>query len=120
MQISADLFQEPGQAHLSPGRFADVLGLDLDTLARALGVHGSTLRHHPESPRTQERLRDFVKVFRAMGHLGTNVTDVAFHMKNSPIPAFEYRTLFEVVGAGKVDDALRYLESMSGTAGSSQ
>lgn len=114
MQISAELFREPGQAYLSPTRFAEVLGLDLETLARSLGVHGSTMRFHPESRRTQERLRDFNRVFQAMMELNPSVQDVAFHMKNTPIQSLGNRSLFEVVRAGDVDDALRYLQSLSG------
>ena len=111
---TAELFREPGKTYLSPSRLAATLEVDLSVLAGALGVHPNTMRLHPESPRTQERMRDYNRVFQALVILKPNIRDAAFHMKNTPIRALGQRTLFEVVRCGDTDRALRYLQSMSG------
>ena len=50
---------EPGRAGpaLSPRRFADVLGMDLQTLAELAGVHRNTLSRAPASPGVEDLLR---------------------------------------------------------------
>ncbi|MCF7221503.1 DNA-binding protein [Marilutibacter chinensis] len=113
-QDITELFREPGQTYLSPARFATTLELDLSVLANALGVHRNTMRLHPESPRTQERMRDYNRVFLALLGLKPNVRDAAFHMKNTPVRVLGQRTLFDAVKDGDTDKALRYLQSISG------
>lgn len=114
VQESSELFREPGTTWLSPVRFAQTLGLELTTLAEALGVHRNTLRLHPESQSTQARLRDFNRVFLALASMKADSSDVAFHMKNTPIRVLGQRTLFEAVQDGDTEAALRYLQSISG------
>jgi hypothetical protein len=113
LQESTELFREPGQTYLSPARFATTLELDLSVLANALGVHRNTMRLHPESPRTQERMRDYNRVFLALMSLKPDVRDAAFHMKNTPIRVLGQRTLFETVKDGDTEKAMRYLVSIS-------
>lgn len=109
-----ELFREPGTTHLSPARFAQALEVDLSVLADALGVHRNTMRLHPDSARTQERMRDYNRVFLALHGLRGDVRDAAYHMKNTPIRVLGQRTLFEAVRDGDTDKALRYLQSISG------
>lgn len=113
MQNASDMFREPGQHHLSPVLFAATIELDSLTLASALGVHVNTMRLHPESAKTQERLHDYCRVFIALVSLGHDMKRNAFHMKNTPIRLLGYRTLFEVVKDGDTDMAIRYLDSIS-------
>jgi len=113
-QETTELFREPGQTYLSPTRFATTLELDLSVLANALGVHRNTMRLHPESPRTQERMRDYNRVFLALVSLKSDVRDAAFHMKNTPVRVLGQRTLFEAVKDGDTEKALRFLQSISG------
>lgn len=114
LQEASELFREPGQTYLSPVKFATTLELDLSVLANALGVHRNTMRLHPESPRTQERMRDYNRVFLALMSLKPDVRDAAFHMKNTPIRVLGQRTLFEAVKDGDTEKAMRYLQSISG------
>jgi hypothetical protein len=110
---TTELFREPGQTYLSPAKFATALELDLSVLANALGVHRNTMRLHPESPRMQERMRDYNRVFLALFSLKADVRDAAFHMKNTPVRVLGHRTLFEAVKDGDTEPALRYLQSIS-------
>lgn len=83
-QSVAEIFRELGKTYLSPSRFTAVLELDLSVLANALGVHRNTMRLYPESPRTQERMRDYNRVFVALFNLKSDARDATFHMKNTP------------------------------------
>lgn len=114
MQETTELFREPGQTYLSPAKFATTLELDLSVLASALGVHRNTMRLHPKNPRTQERMRDYNRVFLALVGLKSDVRDAAFHMMNTPIRVLRQRTLFEAVRDGDTEKAMRYLQSISG------
>ena len=114
LKDTAELFREPGETYLSPTRFAEALGLDLSALADALHVHRNTMRLHPESPRTQEALREYNRVFLALLELKRDVADAAFHMKNTPVRVLGQRTLFEAVRDGHAEKAMRYLQSLSG------
>lgn len=114
MHDTTELFREPGGTFLSPAKFATTLELDLAVLAGALGVHRNTMRLHPESPRTQERMRDYNRVFLALVNLKPDVKSAAFHMKNTPIRVLGQRTIFEAVRDGDTEKALRYLQSVSG------
>lgn len=58
----AELFQESGQAILSPSRMANAFRIDLPEFAAALGVHISTLRLQPENPKAQAIMRGLNRV----------------------------------------------------------
>jgi hypothetical protein len=114
MHENTELFRENGKTYLSPTKFASVLEMDLAVLAEALGVHRNTMRLHPESQRTQERLGDFNRVFIALLELQSDAVRAAFHMKNTPIRVLGQRTLFQAVKDGDANKALRYLQTISG------
>lgn len=117
VELSESL-REPGTADLSPTAVADVLGLQQQELARLAGVHRNTLRLHPDSPQVQSTLRNLARMLTAMTQIQPDVVTAVYHIKNTPIPAFDYRTLFEIVVAGRIDEALRYIRSVSsGAAG---
>lgn len=113
-QEATEIFREPGQTYLSPSRFAATLELDLAVVADSLGVHRNTMRLHPESQRTQERLRDYNRVFLSLLRLKPDLHDAAFHMKNTPIRGLGQRTLFETVRDRDTEKAMNYLKSISG------
>ncbi|MBB4730504.1 DNA-binding protein [Xanthomonas arboricola] len=114
----SESLREPGKTDLSPVAVAEVLGLQQQELAQLAGVHRNTMRLHPESPRVQALLRNLARVLTAMTQIQPDVTTAVYHIKNTPIPAFEFRTLFELIVAGRTDDVLAYVRSVSsGAAG---
>lgn len=114
MNERAELFQEPGEAALSPRRMAEAFRLEMGELSAALGVHRNTLRLSPTNQRAQERMRAFNRVFYALLEVKPDVTQAAFHMRNTPIRVLGHRTLFEAVKDGDEAKALRYLQTISG------
>lgn len=117
LELSESL-REPGTSDLSPTAIASLLDMPQQELAQLAGVHRNTLRLHPESSRVQALLRDLTRVLTAMTQLQPDVTRAVYHIKNTPIPAFDYRTMFEAIAAGRAEDVLTYVRSISsGAAG---
>lgn len=117
MELSESL-REPGKTDLSPAAVSEVLGLQQQELAQLAGVHRNTLRLHPETPRVQATLRDLARVLTALTQVQPDVATAVYHLKNTPIPAFEFHTMYELIVAGRTDDVLAYVRSVSsGPAG---
>lgn len=108
-----EAFRQPGQVHRSPLRFRQFFGLGIGELEDTLGVPLWLLRREPDDSVVQLRLLAFLRVHSALIDLGKATITAGFHLRNTPIPAFRYQTLFEVVRDGRVADALGYLDSIS-------
>ena len=107
-----EAFGQPRQAYLSPLRFRQFFGLGIGELERTLRAPLWLLRREPEDPVVQLRLLAFLRVHSSLVELGKDPVTAGFHLRNTPIPAFQYQTLFEVVRDGRVADALGYLDSI--------
>jgi len=105
--------RETGKSHFSATNVADALGLQYQELATLAGVHRNTLRTHPESPRLQAALRDLMRVLSAATAIQPDPQRAVFLIKNEPIPAFHHKTLLQLIQAGRTEDAIDYLESIS-------
>ncbi|KGE53589.1 DNA-binding protein [Xanthomonas axonopodis pv. vasculorum] len=101
----------PDRTILSPSAMAGLLDLSQQELADLAGVHRNSLR-------VQDLLRNLSRLLVAMAQVQPDERQVVFHLKNTPIPAFEFATLLEVVKQGRTDDALTYLRTVAaGAAG---
>lgn len=105
--------KEVGSPNLSPALVADKLSLQVQELASVAGVHRNTLRIHPDSPKLQEYLRNLMRILSAASAIQPDVERAIFFIKNSPIPAFQHKTAYQLAGEGRTDDVINYLESIS-------
>ena len=96
---------------ISPERFAALLAIDLQTLAAQAQVHRNTIRRAPGSASVQAYLRQALRVLRAGYDTSEDMLHTLFWFKNTPIPTFDYQAPSDLVGAGRTDDLLRYLQS---------
>lgn len=116
--ISLESLREPGATHFSANRFASVLDMQLEDLARFARVHPDVLRLRPESAEVQRALHDIARILEMITEVEPDVARVVFHLKSTPLATFGQQTLLEVLQAGRVDDAIAYLESvLYGAAG---
>jgi len=64
-----------------------------------------------------EKAQDFtnnaVRVLWAAIDLGNDPKTALYHVKNSPIRSFENKTAWEMIAAGRTDDVVAYLRSLS-------
>ena len=109
-----DSVRESGTSNLSPTHDAQLLGLNLPELAELAKVHPSTLRNHPESPSLQSALSDVMRVVSVAVAIQPDQQRAIFLIKNAPIPAFRHKTLLQLMQEGRTEDAISYLDSISG------
>lgn len=108
--------QEPGTPLISPERFADKLDLEQQALARLAGVHRNTIRRHSRSPQLQKFLIDAVRVIKAATDVSGDANKALFWYRTHPISEFGYKTPETVVSEGRVEDVLKYIDTIQGGA----
>ena len=104
--------RELGTVTLSPERYIELFGVDLQTLANQAHVHRNTLRRAPGSESVQRFLREVLRVIRAAADLSGDIERALFWYRNEPLPPFEYKTAERLVSEGRTDDLLRYIASL--------
>ncbi len=104
--------RELGADAISPKRFIEVFGTDLQTLANQAHVHRNTLSHAPASKSVQSFLRVVLRVIRAAADLSGSIENTLFWYRNEPLQPFEYKTAEQLVSDGRTDDLLRYIDSL--------
>jgi len=105
-------FHEKGTPNLSPARIAERLSLQVQEVAALAGVHRNTVRLHPESPKLQESMRNLLRVLSAATAVQPDLERAVYFLKNVPIPAFRHKTAYQLVGEGRTEDVVSYLESV--------
>lgn len=110
-QLASD-FREPGTSRFSVASIASALDLQQQELADLAKVHRNTLRTHPESPKLQGALRDLMRLISAARTVQPDLGQAVFLIKNEPIQTFGHKTLMQLVDAGRVEDAIAYLDSV--------
>lgn len=68
---------------------------------------------HAETPAAQDFARNIVRVLQAAVDLGNDPKTALYHIKNSSIRSFEHKTAWEMIEAGRADDVVDYLRSLS-------
>ena len=103
---------------VSPRRFSEAMHIDLQTLAEQAGVHRNTIARAPTSATVQHFLRDALRAIKAATDVSGDVDRALFWYRNQPLAPFGYKTAEQLVIAGRTEDLLRYLVSLSaGAAG---
>lgn len=109
---------EAGAAALSPRRFSEVFGMDIQTLATQAHVHRNTISRAPTSDSVQRFLREALRVIRAATDLSGDVNRALFWYRNEPLQPFGYKSAEQLVSDGRTEDLLRYIKSLeAGAAG---
>lgn len=108
-----DTLRAPGGSAISIEKLAQMLGMQVQAFAEAAGVHRDTLRLNPETDAVQAFARNVVRVIQAAIDLGNDRQTAIYHVKSSPIRSFDNKTALELVEAGRADDVVGYLQSLS-------
>lgn len=66
-----------------------------------------------DTPEAQAFACNIVRVLQAAVDLGDDPQTALYHVKNSPIRSFEYKTALEMIEGGRADDVVAYLQSLS-------
>ncbi len=108
-----DSLRIPSSTAISLDKLAKVLGISSKHIADAAGVHHSTIRANPESARAQAFARNVIHALETAVDLNGDTEHALFLLKNSPIRSFGYKTALELIEAGRTDDVVGYLKSLS-------
>src|SRR5690242_2971270 len=103
----------PGSPFLSPLKVARALSLQIQDLADLAHVHRNTLNARPQSPKVQALLQSILRVLSAATE-AFGSREVALNwIRNEPVPAFRHKTALDLVGEGRTEAVVSYLESVS-------
>jgi uncharacterized protein (DUF2384 family) len=100
----------------APDRIAEALHLSRVDLAAFAGVDRGTFSTTPLNARLQRSLRDIVRVLSAASVVSGSPEAAITWFLTTPLPPFGHRRAFDVLGEGRVDDLVNYLEIIAGGA----
>lgn len=117
LPLALDLSQEPcgevdGHEILSPAKFIEMMGLDIDSFASNAHVHRSTVIHAPATQSVQSHVRTSLQVLAVVAAAsGGDLQNAIFRYRNEPLAPFNYKTAESLVAEGRAADVLNLLAS---------
>lgn len=109
---SALRFGEGGSPFLSPRRVAELLGVNLTELAGLIGVARNTLAAKTGARKVDAALSPVVRILAMAAEMAGGEQRAAIWFKHQPIPGWAGKTAYDLVGEGKADKVLAYLEAV--------
>lgn len=101
----------PGSAFLSPRRVADALHIGIAELATMVGASRATLAKQPTTAAAERALSPLVRILAMAAEMAGSVERASLCFKHQPLPGWGGRTAHDLVGAGKAQAVLDYLEA---------
>jgi hypothetical protein len=101
-----------GRQILSPVKFIEMMGLDIESFASNAHVHWRTVARSPGAESIQSYIRMNLEVLAAMAAVsGGPLQDAVSWYRNEPLALFDYKTAEMLVAEGRAADVLNLLES---------
>lgn len=101
-----------GHQILSPLKFIEMMGVDIDSFFGHAHVHRSTVIRAPVAESVQSHIRMSLQVLAAMAAAsGDDLQSAIFWYRNEPLAPFAYKTAESMVAGGRATDVLNLLES---------
>ncbi|ASY65599.1 hypothetical protein SJ05684_b46170 (plasmid) [Sinorhizobium sojae CCBAU 05684] len=110
--ITAARFGEDHSQYLSARLVADRLGVTLAELAKLIGVARNTLTAKSGVRKVDSALSQVVRILAMASEMAGDETRAVIWFKHQPIPGWAGKTAYDLVGEGKADKVLAYLESV--------
>jgi hypothetical protein len=111
-EIGAAAFREHQSALLSARRVSDLLGLTHAELAKLIGVARNTLTAKSGARKVDMALSPVVRILAMASEMAGDENRAAIWFKHQPIPGWAGKTAYDLVGEGKADKVLAYLEAV--------
>ena len=112
LDIAAARFGDGQSAFLSARRVADQLGVTLAELAKLIGVARNTLTAKSSARKVDGALSNVVRILSMASEMAGDDNRAVIWFKHQPIPGWAGKTAFDLVGEGKPDKVLAYLEAV--------
>jgi uncharacterized protein (DUF2384 family) len=105
-------FAAPDKPHLNPRRVAEVLGIGISDLAELIGVARNTLAGRTGTKRVDAALSPVVRILAMAAEMAGGEDRAAIWFRHQPIPGWAGKSAYDLVGEGKADKVLAYLEAV--------
>lgn len=112
LDIPATRFGDDKAPFLSARRVAELLGVTLSELASLIGVARNTLAAKAGARKADAALSPVVRILAMAGEMAGGDERAAIWFKHQPIPGWAGKTAYDLVGEGKADKVLAYLEAV--------
>jgi len=112
LEIPATRFGDDKAPFLSARRVAERLGVTLSELAALIGVARNTLAAKAGARKADAALSPVVRILAMAGEMAGGDERAAIWFKHQPIPGWAGKTAYDLVGEGKADKVLAYLEAV--------
>ena len=95
-----------------PSRVSEQLGVTLSELARLIGVARNTLTAQSGARKVDHALSHVVRILAMASEMAGDENRAIIWFKHQPIPGWAGKTAYDLVGEGKADKVLAYLEAV--------
>jgi len=112
LNMTAARFGETTSPFLSARRVGEQLGVTLSELAKLIGVARNTLTARSGARKVDQALSPVVRILAMAAEMAGDESRAAIWFKHQPIPGWAGKTAFDLVGEGKADKVLAYLEAV--------
>ncbi|MEJ6782778.1 antitoxin Xre-like helix-turn-helix domain-containing protein [Aminobacter sp. Piv2-1] len=110
--VSAAHFGDSRTPFLSARRVSEQLGVTQSELARLVGVARNTLAARSGARKVDQALSPVVRILAMASEMAGDDHRAVIWFKHQPIPGWAGKTAYDLVGEGKADKVLAYLEAV--------
>ncbi|MGB3391806.1 MAG: antitoxin Xre/MbcA/ParS toxin-binding domain-containing protein [Pseudaminobacter sp.] len=112
LEVAAAFFSENHSSFLSARRVGQLLGVTQSELAKLVGVARNTLTAKSGARKVDQALSPVVRILAMASEMAGDESRAAIWFKHQPIPGWAGKTAYDLVGEGKADKVLAYLEAV--------
>lgn len=112
LEFATARFARETEPFLSAERVAALLGVTHSELARLIGVARNTLTAKSGRRKVDAALSPVVRILAMAAEMSGDEHRAVIWFKHQPIPGWAGKTAFDLVGEGRADRVLAYLESV--------
>ena len=112
LEIGAVRFGDGGSPFLSAPRLSEQLGVTQSELAKLIGIARNTLTAKTATRKVDAALSPIVRILAMAAEMAGDENRAVIWFKHQPIPGWAGKTAYDLVGDGKADHVLVYLEAV--------
>lgn len=112
LSLTVSRFGDGQSPFLSAERVSKQLGVTLSELARLIGVARNTLTAKSGARKVDHALSHVVRILAMASEMAGDENRATIWFKHQPIPGWAGKTAYDLVGEGKSDKVLAYLEAV--------
>lgn len=112
LEIGAARFGELSSPFLSAPRLSEQLGVTQSELAKLVGIARNTLTAKTATRKVDAALSPIVRILAIAAEMAGDENRAVIWFKHQPIPGWAGKTAYDLVGDGKADQVLIYLEAV--------